>query len=129
MKRFSAISLLVIYLVTVIGVSISSRFCDGKIASVQIRFAAAESNHSPKNEKDNCCSDVTCFLRIHSTQEASTPDVSLNTPVLQIHVLQSALSLLLFSFEQNNSHNYFFFHSPPPRTTQPLFIRNEVFLI
>lgn len=129
MKKLLAIVLLLFYLPAISGVAISKHFCCGKIASVKIQLAMQEGiDHSPVKDK-NCCNDISHFFKIRDPQQVSVSNISCKAPVLSVPAFTNVVNLIFFSNEESTSVNSDFFHSPPPRTTQPLFVRNEAFLI
>lgn len=129
MKKLLAIALLFFYLPAISGVAISSHLCCGKIASIKIQLAARNCRHHSQSKDNNCCNDISHFFKIHAPQEASVNNISCKAPVLSIPDFTHVVNFLFFSNEENTSINSDSFHSPPPRTTQPLFVRNESFLI
>lgn len=129
MKKLLAIALLLFYLPAISGVAISKHFCCGELASVNIQLAAEDYGHNAQHQDGNCCNDISHFFKIHAPQQVSVSNISCKAPALPIPAFTNIISLVFFSNEDNASINSNFFHSPPPRTVQPLFVRNESFLI
>jgi hypothetical protein len=128
MKKLVSISLLLFYLFGITGIGITSHYCCGEIASVQLTYNPAESHMTSANTQPNCCDNITHFFKIHDAQQAGVSDFSFNPPTLQIPLLFQTISLMTAS-EQNVWSHSSITHSPPWQATRPLFLRHEVFLI
>lgn len=128
MKKTAVILLLFFYLPAICGVAINFRFCCGKFTSASIHLQA-DNPGSPSQHKKGCCGNFSQFIKVHDAQEAAVANASCKCPILVAPILSPVIDDITLSGSGNITINTFSLHSPPFRTTQPLFLRNEVFLI
>lgn len=126
MKKIAAIWFLLLYLLSFSGVTVSSNYCCGRLASIKVHFTVGKCY---SNKSKSCCNDVTHFIKVYDAQQATVSDISFNVPVLQLQAVLPVINAWAFIYCPNQAHNAFFFHSPPLRTTMPLFLQHAVFLI
>ncbi len=128
MKRAAVILITILYLLPVIGMTVSAHYCCGKLSSVSLNFLGkGKCPCGTKKMKKNCCKTKTCLLSIKDVQQNSpqlaidfsksfsfVPCVITTNPV----VLHSTTFLIPFC---NNL--------PLPKIKQPLYLSNKVFRI
>ena len=130
MKKSGIILLLFFYLIPVIGITVSAHFCGGKCSSVSL--ISTDKHDCPcgtKIMKKNCCKDINTYIKLKNVQQKSF-QISINvlkTPVKNYFsnqfdnylVRNATFSDILFSD----------FHPPNRKTSDSLFLLNNVFLI
>ena len=129
MKKLGTIVFLLLYLLSLSGVSVSSHYCYGRLASVSIQLNSDAGGQSSHKDKKGCCTNITHFFKVHDAQQPSISNANFNAPTLQLHTILPVINAWAALYSPDRPHNTFFFQSPPLQTSLPLFIRNESFLI
>ena len=129
MKRVTVILLLFCYLIPSIGLSVTTHYCGGKLASISFLFS---NNHKckcgKKAMKKNCCQDKTTTFKIDDTQNSSKR-ISLAL-FKNYNFLSPAFAVYSINFSQADVERHIAFLRPPPlQKDRPIFLLNRVFLI
>jgi hypothetical protein len=130
MKRIVVISLMFLYLITAIGLTVSSHYCDGKITSVS--FNPLETEHKcscgSKKMKKGCCKDETTTIKLSEEQQKTQQFIS---NIVKVADFQPAISTnLAFDYCSpllSTDLNYNL--HPPDDIKHPLIVRYRVFRI
>lgn len=129
MKRITIILLLICYLIPSIGLSVTTHYCGGKLASISIlNIKSPTCRCGKKPMKKGCCKDKATILKIKDTQQFSK-QVSLSaSKTFTFQPLYSVLTDLNSSITTYKL-NIPFAHPPPLQKSEPLYLLNRVFLI
>ncbi|UYQ91644.1 hypothetical protein MKQ68_16265 [Chitinophaga horti] len=131
MKKLLTIFIAVLYVAITSGFTVNVHYCMGKVASVKLHAEdddACGKCGRPGTKGADCCKDVHKFLKVDQSHQAAKVffshnvlplDLDLPVAVLQTPAITVATAAK-FSYQQ---------HAPPPVGSQPLFLRNCVFLI
>lgn len=131
MKKIALLLLLFLYLIPAIGVTVSTHFCGGKIASVS--FNPFVTNHKcpcgSKKMKKDCCKDETTSFKLDNEQQ-KTQQVLCNF-VTGTSIIQPAiLTAVTFGYKTALLTTWFEYHTHPPDDLKhSLFIRHCIFRI
>lgn len=127
MKRFKVILLLLLYILPAIGANVFVHYCGGKISSISIASAHADScGCDGKKMKKDCCKDETISFQIDDEQIQLKQDFNTTakftySPTLLLQPLllpnHSFRSLIVLDC---SSH-------PPNKGSSSLYILNRVF--
>jgi hypothetical protein len=127
-KRIALISLTVIYLLSALGISVSSFYCCGKLESTSISFNSAQKTMCKMaTGMPGCCKTKTQLLKVKD-QHVGSQALSLNVNLF--HAIIPAYSTLDFSVYSFKSE-YFAFnsHAPPDWPQAPVYILNCTYRI
>ena len=129
MKKAIIILLLVCYLIPVTGMTVSTHYCGGKIASVSLQFSQTEKcSCGSKKMKKDCCKTKTCSISLKVVQQF-TPQLVINfSNYFSFHpaMLHANDTSIIFTDVDAGSYNK---HHPPSSLKQPLYLSNRVFRI
>ncbi len=130
MKRIVVISLMFLYLITAIGLTVSAHYCDGKITSVS--FNPFDTKHKcpcgSKKMKKDCCKDETTTIKLSEEQQKTQQFICnvIKAPDFQPAILTN----LIFDYRTPPLSTDFNYNTHPPDDIKnPLFIRHRVFRI
>lgn len=129
MKKSIIVFLLLMYMIPVIGVTVSTHYCNNKIASVSFQFLNYSDSCTCGNQlpKKSCCKDETTFFKLNENQHYNTFNLILKADTTLLPFLSSFLFLQKKGFVF--SITPFLFTFSPPRLSIPLFIYLDTFLI
>ncbi|GIV26411.1 MAG: hypothetical protein KatS3mg027_0225 [Bacteroidia bacterium] len=130
MKKIAVIFLMFLYLIPVIGVTVSAHYCGGKVTSVS--FNPFDTTHKcpcgSKKMKKDCCKDVTTTIKLDDDQQ-NTQCFFCNT--IKVSDFQPEYPTnLIFDVQIPPLSTEFDHRAPPPEDLKhPLYIRHRVFRI
>lgn len=130
MRRGLVIFLLLLYIIPTIGVSVSSHYCGGKLASVSLKLL--DMGHKcpcgDKPMKKSCCKDEVKTFKLKSEQQKSS-QLALNyfkaiafQPISNENFDLGYHRALIFTGNVATDH-------PPDNIKQPLYLQQRVFRI
>jgi len=127
-KRIALISLTVIYLLSALGITVSSFYCCGKLESTSISFDSAKKIACKMaTGMPGCCKTKTQLLKVKD-QHVGSQALSLNASLF--HAIIPACSIFDFSvYSFKTEHTAFNSHAPPDQPHAPFYILNCTYRI
>jgi hypothetical protein len=129
MKKIFLITVLFLYLIPSIGITVSAHYCRGELSGIS--FGAEKQKQCGCKVgavRKNCCQDVVLSMKIKDDQQKITP---VSFKLVQPEALPSkpdfTYQLVIRSVEQPTV--IYPVEIPPGRFKQPLYLQNESFLI
>jgi len=129
MKKIFLITILFLYLIPSIGITVSAHFCRGELSGIS--FGAEKQKRCGCKVgavRKNCCEDVVLSMKIKDDQQKVAP---VSFKLVQLAALPSkpdfAHPLVILSVEKPTV--IYPVEIPPGRFKQPLYLQNESFLI
>jgi hypothetical protein len=130
MKRIAAILLMILYVVPVVGVTVSAHYC-GSI-NTSVSYNPFDTTHKclcgSMKMQDNCCKDQNSIMKLDNDQH-KTQQVTLSLvksvdfyPIIDLGYTLSVPALMI----DNGLHDI---HHPPDDTSPALFLFHRVLLI
>lgn len=129
MKRSIALTLILLYVVPVIGINISVHYCSGKISSVA--FCVENTNLclcGTKKMKKNCCQNKNFSFQLKCDQQVSSP-LSLKIPNFKIFQFSVIPDFILNFYPILNGTSTYNLEHPPDKSVIPIYILNRIFRI
>lgn len=118
-----------LYIIPVIGVTVTTHYCGGKIASVSVNLIGSKkcSCGSKKMKKDCCKTDI-CTFSIKDVQQKNVEYIfgCNNNFKVQPAIITVATTSVKPVIAENNFNNH---HYPPDKITHSLYLLNQVFRI
>ena len=127
MKFFASILFCFLYLTSTSGITLNAHYCGGKVKHISF-FKKSEKNCCGKKKmKKNCCKDKKNSFKVKDNHESGSFLKLKNTPL----EYNNAVILIKFSFNSIIINKYFiyYYHYPPVFYDNPLYLKNQVFLI
>ncbi len=130
MKKLLLLTILFLYLVPSIGITVSAHFCGSNITWISVNFKHDDHKCAcgSKKMKTDCCKDEVAFIKLDNEQRHSAYDFNTNAPTfiaLIPHQTNTFYGILL-----TGSNPIQVMCLPPPDNIKnPIFIRNCTFLI
>jgi hypothetical protein len=87
---------LIVYVVSVTGVTINKHFCEGELESVTLIEKSTCCEGETEDEPDGCCSNETIYLANHSETIISAEKISLD-PGAQVLYCKNLISSFAFN--------------------------------
>ncbi len=127
MKKFKAILLLFLFVITNSGMAISIHWCGGKLSSVDF-FSCSKNKCAcgKKAMKPGCCKDKKVQFKVKDDLVKS------NTVVFKVSPPMLAISAQQFTIVPKVCFQYSaidFYHPPPFKPKAPIYLLDRVFLI
>ncbi|MDO3641477.1 hypothetical protein [Mucilaginibacter sp. L3T2-6] len=128
MKRIALISLTVIYLLSALGISVSSFYCCGKLESTSISFSTAKKQDCKMAAGlPGCCKTKTLSFKVKD-QHVGSQALSLNANVF--HAIIPVYIIADFSgYRFKPEYVAFNSHAPPDHAKAPVYILNCIYRI
>jgi len=128
MKKFAAIILLILFLISNSGMAFTAHYCCGELTSIDFQSAKQEPCYCGKKEmKSDCCKDKTTVLK-------SIKDLS-QTNLFTFKILSQKFELLhtsqnsIIPTSQIIPQGFLTYHPPMIKPDVSIFLLNRVFLI
>lgn len=112
MKKIIALSLLVAYFISTVGIICNFHYCEGKIESV--KFCLFDKGKCAKGDRmpEGCCKQVARVLRMSENQKTETPFF----PKINLLAINLIQNFFTFSITRDDNKSIIAdFHSPPPK--------------
>lgn len=131
MKRITYILLLIIYLIPIIGISLSYHFCGDNLHSVNIDFTGSTKEPNDccgENEQDNvgCCRTQIKYVKINDYQLSESNSIISNYRELFSFFDSYVLTLTIGNIEIFQS---IYDNSPPIFISNYIYLTNSTLLI
>lgn len=127
MKKTVIILLAAFYLIIASGVTFNLHYCGGKLKTVSLFSNNEEGCCGSKKKSKGCCKDKTTLIKVEDSHQLSHIAKVNSANIISLATLSVQL---LFNLESGSdaepTPNY---HSPPVLYDNPLYLKNQVFLI
>lgn len=127
MKKAFILFLATFYLIIVSGVTFNLHYCGGKLKNVSVLTNNEEGCCGSKKKSKGCCKDKTSVIKVEDSHQLShvAKINSISFISLEISCVQ-----LLFDLEGNSIASKIpHIHPPPVIYDNPIYLKNQVFLI
>lgn len=123
MKKALSISLLILFVIATIGVTVSTHYCGGKLADTSV-FSTASCDCGDKEMESNCCQNESEFFQIDEDFIIASSDIDFD-----LKFTFAFLSSFIDSFvtEKGNSSDSFIYK--PPLLNPDILILVQSFLL
>ncbi len=131
MKRIITLSLLCIYMVASLGVTVQAHYCMGRLVSSSFQIQKSNTQ-CPKcgmtKHKKGCCEDKTQTFKIQNEQQTSATVFDFTAPVFDLVFPEFLVFKPLFSYSILSDVGLPLCHAPPNLRKVALYLFNCVLL-
>jgi len=129
-KKASIIALIFLYLIPSIGISVTSHFCRGKLASTSIGFLEANNCAcGSKKMKKGCCENKTQLIKLEDDQQKSQfGSLNFIKPVKYVPYFIRSISPQFVSIAVKRSGSRYL-HPPGDKVKHDIYLLYQSFLI
>jgi hypothetical protein len=127
-KRTVLLFITTIYLLSCLGIAVSSFYCCGILQSTTImQIEDSKSDCKVVTKVPGCCKTKKQYLKVKD-QHVASPVFSLNVNLFHT-IIQTNYNLDLSPSGFNSAHSTFNSHAPPDWSNTPVYIRNCTYRI
>lgn len=126
MKRIVSILLCFCYISVAFGFTVHSHYCGGKLKSIALSKISEEGCCGSEEESAGCCSDKEDAFKLKEDHRNS-PTISIAPQDFSFSVVETILYFELP--ELNTLFSISNYHAPPVFYDNPIYLKNQVFLI
>jgi len=123
MKKALSISLLTLFVIATIGVTVRSHYCGGKLAGTSV-YASASCGSCDNEMTSNCCNDESEFFQMDEDFVTTSANIDFS---LNITFSLVSTYINFFIIEKNNSSDYLNYKPPLLSSDLPILIQSLLF--